>query len=441
MNRFEELREKYPVFVYRGYNIDCVDRVCKIEYLFEIPGLSEFHPTWEFPVKKDFDRAVLDRMVFALGMVEAISYYKCTCAPTIEVKCGKLSEKQKEWWIKLFYNGLGEFMYINGIEISPQDLMKIVCEEGDEVPLVDSNKYEGALIPVGGGKDSVVSMELLRNENVATYHINYPSAIREVVDAYDAKEYDYYAIRRLCGNMLELNKQGFLNGHTPFSAIVAFSSVIAALLSGRKYIVLSNENSANETTVKDSFVNHQYSKSYEFEKDFEWYFGTMTDSDIHYFSLLRPLAEIQIAALFSKFSAYHKIFRSCNVGSKTGIWCCDCPKCLFVYIILCPFLCEDAMKEMFGEKLLDKPSLMEDFKKLTGILSDKPFECVGTRKEVMVALKAYVMAGGSSLMTDSYKEVILKEKDNLSDMLKSWNDENNVPYEYADIVKRSINIE
>lgn len=284
-------------------------------------------------------------------------------------------------------------------------------------------------------------MELLRNEKVATYHINSPSAIKEVIDIYDAKEYDYGAKRKLCPNMLELNRQGFLNGHTPFSAIVAFSSIIAALLTGKKYIVLSNENSANETTVKDSFVNHQYSKSYEFEEDFEWYVRTITDSDIHYFSLLRPLAEIQIAALFSKFKSYHKLFRSCNVGSKTGIWCCDCPKCLFVYIILCPFISEEDMKEMFGEKLLDKPSLEEDFKKLTGILLDKPFECVGTRKEVMIALKAYVENGGRSLLTDKYRNVILQERDNLTDMLKGWNDENNVPKEYSDIVRRSMNIE
>ena len=99
------------------------------------------------------------------------------------------------------------------------------------------------------------------------------------------------------------------------------------------------------------------------------------------------------------------------------------------------------MKEMFGEKLLDKPSLEDDFKKLTGILEDKPFECVGTRKEVMVALKSYVENGGSSLLTDKYRNVILQEKDNLADMLKGWNDENNVPKEYRDIVRRSMNIE
>ena len=441
MSKFYELREKYPTFVYIGYDYKITENLCKVEYLFEIPGLSEFRPSWEFPVKKAVNESILQRMIFCLGMVEAISYYKCTCAPTIEILCGKLTKNQQEWWKKLFYNGLGEFMYINNIEISMEELFDFDCQEGTEQPLLDTAIYEGCLIPVGGGKDSVVSMELLRNEKVATYHINSPSAIKEVVDIYAAKEYDYGAKRRLCPNMLELNRQGFLNGHTPFSAIVAFSSIIAALLTGKKYIVLSNENSANETTVKDSFVNHQYSKSYEFEEDFEWYVRTITDSDIHYFSLLRPLAEIQIAALFSKYTDYHRIFRSCNVGSKTGVWCCDCPKCLFVYIILCPFISEEGMKEMFGDKLLDKTSLEDDFKKLTGILEDKPFECVGTRKEVMVALKAYVEAGGSSLLTDKYRDVILLEKDNLAELLQEWNDENNVPKEYSDIVKRSMNIE
>lgn len=441
MSRFDELRTLYKEFVYSGYRIETTEDTCVIIYDFEIPGLAVFNPRWEFPIKREYDSEILDRMAFCLGMVESISYYKCACPRTITIKCGKLSDRQKAWWKKLFYNGLGEFMYINNIEVSSDELMDIVCESGDEEPLHDVKAYEGCLIPVGGGKDSVVSLELLRGEKVATYHINYGSAIKEVIDAYDAKEYDYYAKRTLDANMLELNKQGYLNGHTPFSAIVAFSSIISALLSGKKYIVLSNETSANETTVKDSFVNHQYSKSYEFEEDFEWYVRTITDSDIHYFSLLRPLAEIQIAGLFAKSTAFHKIFRSCNVGSKKGIWCCDCPKCLFVYIILSPFISEKNMIDIFGEKLLDKPSLEEDFKKLTGILEDKPFECVGTRKEVVVSLKSFIEKGGKSYLTDKYKDVILSERTSLNEMLNGWNNENNLPEEYADILKRSMSVE
>lgn len=121
--------------------------------------------------------------------------------------------------------------------------------------------------------------------------------------------------------MLQLNKEGFLNGHTPFSALVAFSSVIAARMAGLSYIALSNESSANESTVQGSTVNHQYSKSFEFEEDFHQYQTDHLPGSAYYFSMLRPLSEFQIAKYFAKQKQYHKIFRSCNAGSKTDSWC------------------------------------------------------------------------------------------------------------------------
>ncbi len=235
-----------------------------------------------------------------------------------------------------------------------------------------------------------------------------------------------------------LYRKGYLNGHTPFSAIVAFSSTAAAFLSGRRMIALSNETSANETTVRGSFVNHQYSKSYEFEQDFQNYIGQITTSDIHYFSFLRPLAEIEIAALFAQCRDYHRVFLSCNRGSKKGIWCCDCPKCLFVYIILSPFLPEEELVGIFGEKLLDKPSLEKDFRELAGIDENKPFECVGTRSEVGCALKAFVEKGGRSLLTDRYREKILGERESLAEYLNRWENRNHVPSEYQQILKEKL---
>lgn len=435
MEKFNNLRSQYKEFIYKDFSIEYSGDVCRITYYFSIPGLADFEPTWEFPMKGQVDENILREFVFNLGMAESISYWKCACPKVMKVACGKLSKEQKQWWRKLYYNGLGEFMYINNIEISESELVEIQCEEKEISPLKDSETYLGCLIPVGGGKDSVVTLELLKNEDVTTYHINLGSAIQEVIDAYNYKKEDYKAKRTLSAKMLELNSQGYLNGHTPFSAIVAFSSVIAAFLTKKKYVVLSNETSANETTVKDSFVNHQYSKSYEFEQDFTWYFKTMADSDIHYFSFLRPLAEIQIAYIFSKCEEFHKIFRSCNVGSKKGIWCCDCAKCLFVYIILSPFLEEEQLVDIFGENLFNKESLDHCFRELTGIEENKPFECVGTRKEVLVALKSFIEKGGNTLLTERYKDTILSETADLSEMLEGWVDENSVPEEYQDILK------
>lgn len=291
----------------------------KVIYYFSIPELCEFESVWEFPIKSGVDETILHRLLFNLGMVETISYWKCACPQTLIVQCGEMTKEQCAWWKKLFYNGLGEFLFRNDINISQEELLQIECKEANVLPMEDDKVYAGCLIPIGGGKDSVVSLELMKKEHITTYCVNGNETTNNIIRICDYKEDDYVAKRTLDPKLLELNKLGYLNGHIPFSAVVAFSSVIAAYLCGNKYIVLSNETSANETTVRNSFVNHQYSKSFEFEKDFMWYIKTLTNSDIHYFSLLRPLTEIQIAWLFSKCERFHKVFRSCNVGSKL-VW-------------------------------------------------------------------------------------------------------------------------
>ena len=186
--------------------------------------------------------------------------------------------------------------------------------------------------------------------------------------------------------MLQLNKEGFLNGHTPFSALVAFSTVIAARMAGLSYIALSNESSANESTVQGSTVNHQYSKSFKFETDFHRYQTDYLPGSAYYFSMLRPLSEFQIAKYFAKQKQYHAIFRSCNAGSKTDSWCGHCPKCLFVYFILSPFLSREEVKEIFGTDMLEDETMQSTMEQLVGIQEEKPFECVGSRDEINTAL-------------------------------------------------------
>ena len=484
--QFHALREKYPAFFYRGYRyyFDDLDSVsfaegkegsgeakdgvfCHIQYDFEIPGLSSFHPSWVFPVRRtvnDRTRKVLNELIFQLGMAETISYYKTSCPEKVVVACGTLTPEQKEWWKKLYYNGLGEFLYRNGIEVEKNDLVSIEAktpsERGEEKPFADDTVYHGLLVPVGGGKDSAVTLETLRGQEIETYHINDDSAIDEVIEVfhhgsriyresrtasrseirrnyhYVGRKEDCRARRTLDPNMLELNRRGYLNGHTPFSSIVAFSSVLAAFLTQREYIALSNETSANEPTVRGSSVNHQYSKSVEFEEDFRKYMKEIVGSNIEYFSFLRPFSEIQIAAAFSGCKAYHPVFLSCNKGSKTGIWCCRCPKCLFVYIILSPFLSEEELCGIFGENLLNQPLLEKEFRELLGIDENKPFECVGTRGEVAAALKAYLEQGKTSLLTSRYQGEIRMSNPDLAAYLKGWEERNHVPSAFVPFLRK-----
>ena len=194
--------------------------------------------------------------------------------------------------------------------------------------------------------------------------------------------------RTIDTNLLELNEKGFLNGHTPFSALLAFITVLAAIITNKKNIALSNESSANESTIRlrRTNINHQYSKSFTFEKDFRSYVNKYISKDINYYSFLRPLSELQIAKLFSKFPKYFSCFKSCNKGSKTDTWCGKCPKCLFTFIILSPFVSQQNLELIFGKNLFDDPYLLHYFNQLIGKENRKPFECIGTIEEVNIAL-------------------------------------------------------
>lgn len=443
--KYTELRKQYPEFLYRGFSLEKNRDGFDVVYDFEIPGAAKFHPSWHFPAAFPSEGGeALRRLVFSLGMVELISYWKAVCPPKVVISCGYLSEQQAAWWKKLYFHGLGEFFYINGIDADEQDFMKLEYKKKETAPIPAApERFHGCLVPIGGGKDSVVSLEILRScpeTEITTFSVNRIEAVKNVIELCTEKAGDIKADRTLDKELLNLNRQGYLNGHTPFSAIVAFSSVITAFLNNKQYITLSNETSANESTVRNSTVNHQYSKSFQFEQDFDWYLKTLINSPIHYFSLLRPLTEIQIAKIFAEAETYHPAFRSCNAGSKQGIWCCECPKCLFVYIILSPFLSKEKLHDIFGQDLLEKESMDRYLRELAGIDENKPFECVGTRSEVLACLKNLIQKENSEipLLVKRYQEFILNNGKDVKELLADWCDDHDVPEKFLGYVQKAL---
>ena len=346
-------------------------------------------PQREFYKWNGLSKEQYDLLVFNIGMIELISYWKATCSPTIVVKPYSLNEEQIKFWQKLYYNGLSEFFYINGINSTIDDFVNIKPESTCELSKTHFATTNSYIVPIGGGKDSVVTLEILSQagKDICPMIINPRGATLDCAHIAGYERPDFIEIQRtIHPKLLELNAQGFLNGHTPFSAMLAFHSLLVAAITGRKHIALSNESSANESTIVGTNVNHQYSKSLEFENDFRSYVSSYITDDINYFSFLRPLSELQIAMFFAKNEKYFDVFKSCNVGSKTDIWCGNCPKCLFAYIILSPFIKPEVLNKIFGKQMLDDPSLQLYFDQLTGRQSTKPFECVGTIDEVNTAL-------------------------------------------------------
>ena len=458
IDMFQQFRVEYPDFIYDGYDYSESESALDIIFHFSITNLAEFHPTWSIAKTRTnavkIDKNRLDELVFSLGMVELISYWKLTCSPNVYIKNRTLTDEQITWWKKLYFKGLGEFFYTNGISVGG-DFVGIKCtnstltknakQEAPNAIVVDSSTVK-VLIPIGGGKDSAVTLELLKTETDRyCYIVNPRQATLDTVSIADLNSKTIIAKRTLDKNMLELNAKGFLNGHTPFSAILAFSSVIAAYINDIGYVILSNESSASESTVKGTAINHQYSKSYEFENDFRSYEEKHIKTGVQYFSLLRPLTELQIAKLFSTFKNYHSIFKSCNAGSKSDIWCGNCPKCLFVYIILSPFLKSAELISIFGKDMLDDKNLTENFEKLVGMQPEKPFECVGSRTEVNQALQMTIQRNLAENMKMPYLLKYYEGKlgtvpSEIADLLHCYDESNFLPTYFVSLLKQKIDV-
>jgi hypothetical protein len=394
--KFQDLRKEFPVFTYEAYHYAVKENSLVISFTFSLADRYFFSPGIRIPYKsilfRPFDSLSandLDNLVFHLGMIELISYWKAACPPKLLVKPHRLSSRQVGFWKKIYFQGLGEFFHLNSIDINEENFMEITCQDAPPVEPFPFLTSDGSIVPVGGGKDSAVSMGLLNNasEDWLPFVINPRHASREVIQAAgknEAQTVEFF--REIHPRLLKLNEEGFLNGHTPFSALLAFYSLLAAYLTGRGEIILSNESSANEVTVRGTSINHQYSKSLIFEKDFREYTRAYISTGFNYFSLLRPLSELQIARLFSAMPEFLPHFKSCNAGSKSDTWCGKCPKCLFTFIILSPFLDPETLTGIFGSNLLDNPSLAGTLEQLTGAQNEKPFECIGTVEEVNIAL-------------------------------------------------------
>jgi len=448
--KYLNLRKDFLFFEYQSYNFSWTDDKLLIDFVFNLSDKYVFKPRLEVETRPFFKGGVLkdsdiQTLVFNIGMVEMLSYWKIACPSKIIVRPHILNDEQTEWWKKLYFNGLGEFFYLNTIGASVDDFVEILSE-GDLAKRIESEiDYKKTIVPIGGGKDSVVSLELLKagGMDVFPMMVNPSPASRRTIENAGYSLNNSFVVRRFLDPlMLQLNTEGYLNGHTPFSALLAFTNVLVAAIAGIGNIALSNENSANESTVPGTNINHQYSKSFEFEQDFDFYCKKYIHKGINYFSFLRPLNEMQIASLFSGFPQHFSTFRSCNVGSKKDEWCCDCPKCLFTFVILSPFVEKGRLLEIFGEDLLTKQNLKPVLLELSGKAEIKPFECVGTVGEVNASL-AWIKSNGQGEIA---KNGLLGGSDfnhlthsDLNNILAEFNGENNLPPAFLKIIKEALN--
>ncbi len=393
---YHALRQKHPCITYEESSYEFIHNELHISYVFRLSEGPVFRPSIRLLLPDDAGTdniadSLIRNFIFNLGMAELISYWKAACPPRVVIKPFSLGEEQALWWKRLFALGLGEFFYTNGIDPG-SDFVHFENAGGPFLKRLSFDGRRGILVPVGGGKDSAVTLELLSGTGrCRPFMLNpWPASLNTARKAGYPDDDHILMFRTIDPQLLQLNAQGYLNGHTPFSALLAFASSLAAVFYGLGTIALSNESSASEPTIPGTLINHQYSKSLAFENDFREYMASHVTGGLNYYSYLRPLNELQIAKIFSGLKTHHDTFRSCNAGSKENAWCGKCPKCLFSFIILSPFLDHAALKDIFGHDLLDDETLLPMLWQLSGQVPEKPFECIGTIDEVNAALQYLV---------------------------------------------------
>lgn len=392
-------------FEFRDYEIAADAGQVRLSYGFD--DHDGFVETIDFgaalPVGGSANAMAFERAVRGLWLAAGASYYKAFAPRLIASPNRSLTHAEAAFFEKLYRGGLAEYAYRNGIDIVDRvDFSRHASTKGSDavLPGPGGEAMGGVTLPrrsavlVGGGKDSCVSIEMLRSggEPQVLFAVNPKGPITACMGDSDLP---HVAIKRaLDPKLFALNDAGALNGHVPITAVISFIAAAAAHVHGFDTIVLSNERSANEgnVIVQGRVVNHQYSKSLEFENDMRNFLAASVGGHLTYFSLLRPLSELHIARLMGQSSRYDASFSSCNrsftirATETPARWCRDCPKCRFTYLALATAIDKQRLHKIFGADLLDDPSQLKGFEELTGVSGHKPWECVGEIGESSAAI-------------------------------------------------------
>ena len=397
MKDYRSLRSDYPTFEYTSFSIEESGVDLIFRFRFETPPTISFSPEVRFEsvpsTWKQVPADALNNLAFQLGLIESFSYWKATASPNIRVKAGPLTQPQIDWWTDLLIHGMGEFFYHNDIDFTAQDFVRITAEPGSAGSCYQGTLSDRSLVMIGGGRDSAFAVKAIQraDEPFNCMMLNPGVAASEI--ARHAGASNPVIVRRaIQPQLLELNRQGFLNGHTPFSAYLAFLNAACLLIYDYSRVIVSNERSSDEENViyRNAKINHQYSKSFRFETRFDEYLQKYLLREARYFSFVRPWYEIQIARAFAAFPEVFSTFRSCNRNQSRNSWCGRCPKCLSVFITMDPFVSPAQMKTIFGADLYAASESIPIIQQLAGMEPTKPFECVGTAGEIIAALRLSV---------------------------------------------------
>ncbi|MBN8262619.1 MAG: endonuclease domain-containing protein, partial [Xanthomonadales bacterium] len=396
MNDWTFDRDAIRAFRFVGCGFDAQTGVARLAYAFDDgPELVETVTLPGAPFVLDAAREhAAAQALRVLHLVAGVSYYKAAVPREIRIEGAPIDAATAAFLESVYLNGLGEFAYRNGLDL--RDRIRFSHGDGDAAAAPALGLRPHALVAIGGGKDSLVSIEALRAEGVEQT-VTWIGGSQLIAACAAHTGLPTLNIgRQLAPQLFDFNRQGAWNGHIPVTAVNSAILAFAAVVLGVDQVVFSNERSASYGSLIPGTgeVNHQWSKGWAFESAFGDWLQRHVAADLQYYSLLRPLSELAVARQFARSNRYDAHFSSCNrnfhiLGERpTSRWCGVCPKCHFVFLALAPFMPKTRLVGIFGRNLLDDPAQVGGFDALLEYQDHKPFECVGEGRESRAAMAA-----------------------------------------------------
>jgi len=404
-------RDAIRAFRFVCCGFDPASGVARLAYAFDDgPELVETVTVPGAPFELDDARAAAaEQALRLLHLVAGVSYYKAAVPPEIRIEGYDIDAATSALLQDAYIHGLGEFAYRNGLDLHDRIRFPARTPAGAPSGATAAGITAAgapalqphALVAIGGGKDSLVSIEALRAlgvEQTVTW-IGGSQLIRACAERTGLPTLNLG--RQLAPELFEYNRLGAWNGHIPVTAVNSAIMAFAAIVLGVDQVVFSNERSASYGSVilapdgsVTGEVNHQWSKGWAFEQAFAAHLQSHVAADLRYYSLLRPLSELAVARQFARIDQYDAHFSSCNrnfhlLGERpVNRWCGTCPKCHFVFLALAPFMPKPRLVGIFGRNLLDDAAQAPGYDALLEYRDHKPFECVGEGRESRAAMAA-----------------------------------------------------
>lgn len=361
----------------------------------------------------------------ALHLALGISYYKIFVSNSIQHPY-TINQEEADFWNEVFKNGLGEFLYVN--KLDKNRLAKFYPQSGISTEVDPSWEPEKkGLLGIGGGKDSIVAGELLKEARlpITGFVLATGEQLGQTKQVADVMDIELDAVERnIDKQLLEIQElPGAYKGHIPISLIFGLIGGVLAITDKASFVVVANESSASIPRIEwqGELVNHQWSKSIEFETMLQNYLHSFVSPKLNYLSAIRPYGSIGIAKIFANYSQYFEVFTSDNSIFRInkdhrpeGRWSLESPKSLSSFILLSPWLTEEELLRTFGRNFLDETSLEKLFFELIGIEGHQPLDCVGTEEELLASLNRAYEQGkfkDSSLVKAAIERGAIKEGD------------------------------